>query len=169
MTWVLTLHLLSAVPSLSTGAPGARLLAQTEAPLPPRVDPAMAPPDAVAASLASLNARIRAVNVNWPTGAVVAAYLGGIVLYVAVLSALVLIPLASLTATPLLIMLGVGIAGAGLLIGGLVAGSNAAAAARMERDELIREREKLERLGLPPPPGVERWTPATPTVTLVRF
>jgi hypothetical protein len=170
MTWVVVLHLLSAVPSVSSGAPSARLLARAD--VTPPVDPALAPPDTVAAQVAALSLRIRAINVNWPTAAVVLSYVGGIVVYVAVVTALVLLPLASLAGTPLLVLLGVAIAGAGMLIGGLVIGSNTAAAAKAERDELIRERDRLQREVRPevaPPPGVERWAPVEATVVLAQF
>lgn len=44
--------------------------------------------------------------------------------------------------------------------------------ARAERDELIRERDRLLREVRPdvgPPPGVERWAPVDATVVLAQF
>ena len=66
-------------------------------------------------------------------------------LYVVAVTMLTLLPFGLLTGAPLLVFSGLGIAGAGLLIGGLVVGSNTAAAARAEREELMKERDRLKR------------------------
>jgi hypothetical protein len=162
---VLTLLTMTQVPLESPRS--ARLLAQAEAPL----EAPMAAP--LATQIEQLNVRIRAVNVNWPTGAVVVSYAGGALLYIAGVTLLTLLPLGMLAGAPLLVFAGLAIAAAGMLIGGLIVGSNTAAAARAERDELMRERDRLKReleTTTPPSiPGVERWPTLAPQVLLARF
>ena len=160
---------LAQTPSLLEQAPrGARLLAQADAPL-----VAPGPTPSLATQVEQLNVRIRAINVNWPTGAVVVSYIGGVLLYVALVTMLTLLPFNLLTGAPLLLFSGLGIAGAGLLIGGLVVGSNTAAASRAERDELMQERDRLKReletTSPPVIPGVERLPTFAPSLLLARF
>ncbi|MCA2976885.1 MAG: hypothetical protein INH41_19505 [Myxococcaceae bacterium] len=167
MALAVVLACLGHAPALGSAGPSARHVAGLER-SPPAPFEVGATPEAVAASVASLDARIRAIDINWPTGAVVASFVGALVLVGGLTALLITLPFLMATAAPLLTALAVSIAGAGLLIGGLVVGSSTAAAARAERDELMREREWLQHLGAPPTPGVERLAPGSPVV-LARF
>jgi len=138
----------------------AQLLEPSTPPLPLDA-PTQAPrATALKAELDDLNQRIAATNVNWPTGAVVMAYAGGIALYAVTLTALLLV--GRLPTVALLVLASLAAGGLALVVGGLVVGSVAAAAARatrellgQERDALKRELERLEA----PPPSVDRAFP----------
>lgn len=149
----------------------AHLLAQTAPPLP--VDPLVEPPRAMVlkADIEALNARIAAINVNWPTGAVVMAYAGGIVLY-ALLLASVAIVATRTVGTVLLVMISLGVGAVGLIIAGLIVGNTTAAGARADREALIQERQALERelKSLEErPPVVDRSFPSPMRVTVATF
>lgn len=161
-------------PAPSLGASShfsAHLLAQTAPPLP--VDPLAETPRALVlkADIESLNARIAAINVNWPTGAVVMAYAGGIVLY-ALLLASVAIVATRTVGTVLLVMISLGVGAVGLIIAGLIVGNTTAAGARADREALIQERQALERelKSLEErPPVVDRSFPSPMRVTVATF
>lgn len=161
-------------PAPSLGASrhfSAHLLAQTAPPLP--VDPLAETPRALVlkADIESLNARIAAINVNWPTGAVVMAYAGGIVLY-ALLLASVAIVATRTVGTVLLVMISLGVGAVGLIIAGLIVGNTTAAGARADREALIQERQALERelKSLEErPPSVDRSFPSPMRVTVATF
>lgn len=122
------------------------------------------------ADITALNARIKAMNVNWPTSAVILSYVGGIVTYAALLLGIVG---ASLGSTLLIPAIAIGIGGLGLLIAGLVVGMNAAATARSDREALIDERDALQREleQLRTRPSVVDRAFPTPThsITVARF
>lgn len=173
MVALLALHLTLAAGPAPDGPPrAARLLSQADAPSLLVPDERSSREAALVAEVAALDARIKAINVNWPTGAVIAAYSGGIVVY-AVLLTLVAVVTSLSTPAPLIVLVALGVAGAGLLIAGLVAGMNAAAAARLDRDALIHERERLGRelAELRARPDVVLGPPGapSPTLTLARF
>ena len=161
-------------PAPSLGASShfsAHLLTQTAPPLP--VDPLAETPRALVlkADIEALTARIAAINVNWPTGAVVMAYAGGIVLYALLLASVAIV--ATRTAgTVLLVMISLGLGAVGLIIAGLVVGNTAAAGARADREVLIQERQALERelKSLEDrPPSVDRSFPSPMRVTVATF
>ncbi|MDP3232756.1 MAG: hypothetical protein Q8N26_08270 [Myxococcales bacterium] len=149
----------------------ARLLAQTAPPLP--VDPVAETPRALVlkADIEALTTRIAAINVNWPTGAVVMAYAGGIVLYALLLASVALVATRAV-GTVLLVMISLGVGAVGLLIVGLIVGNTTAAAARADREVLIQERSALERelKSLEErPPSVDRSFPSPMRVTVATF
>lgn len=119
--------------------------------------------------LADLNERIKAVNVNWPTGAVVAAYAGGVMLYVTLLLGIVLV---ASSVVPLLVVVGMALGGIGLVVAGVIVGNTTAADARALREALIKERDELkrqlERDPAAPVPFVELARPVAPLV-VARF
>lgn len=125
--------------SFTASAPRARLFTQSEPPL--LVPEAPTREATLQADITALNARIKAMNVNWPTGAVILSYAGGLVTYVAVLLGIT----SGFVGSLLIPAIAAGIAGLGLLIAGLVVGMNAAATARSDREALIDEREALQR------------------------
>lgn len=150
----------------------ARLLAQVDAPpsvLVPEPPPARAA--VLEADVAALNRRIAAIDVHWPTGALIASYAGAIVVYAVLVTSVAVFTSLS-TPAPLIVLVALGVAGAGLLIAGLVAGMSAAAAARADRDALIRERDQLKReldeLRARPDVVHIPFAPS-PTLTLARF
>lgn len=175
----LVLHLTLAVDAQAgvqaiAGAPRAARLVAEEPSAPPLLDPGgPSRESSLRADIASLNQRIAAINVNWPTGAVIMSYAGGIVLYAILVSGLLVALTSAAPPAALLVLISLGVAGAGLLIAGLVVGMNAAAAAKAERDALIQEREGLDRelKQLEARPSiVDRAFPAPPlTLTLARF
>jgi len=149
----------------------AQLLAQTAPPLP--IDPIAESPRAAVlkADIAALNARIAAINVNWPTGAVVMAYVGGLVLYGALVSTLLFVATRTM-GTALLVMISLGVGAVGLIIAGLIVGNTTAAAARADREALVQERQLLERelRSLEDrPPVVDRSFPSPRLVTIATF
>ncbi|MBL8941453.1 MAG: hypothetical protein JNM69_43305 [Archangium sp.] len=135
----LTLATMPAAPFTATAPRAAHLLTQSEPPL--LVPEAPTREATLEADLAALNARIKAVNVNWPTGAVILSYVGGLVTYVALLLGLV----GGFVGSLLIPAVVVGVGGLGLLISGLVVGMNVAATAKSDRDALIEERDVLQR------------------------
>lgn len=135
----LTLATMPAVSFTASAPRAAHLLTQAEPPL--LVPDAPAREATLEADIAAINARIKAVNVNWPTGAVILSYAGGLVTYVALLLGLV----GGFIGSLLIPAVAVGIGGLGLLIAGLIVGMNAAATAKADRDALIDEREALQR------------------------
>jgi len=149
----------------------AHLITQTAPPLP--VEPLAETPRAsvLKADIESLNKRVAALNVNWPTGAVVMAYTGGIVLYATVLSAGLIVATRT-TGTLLLVMISLGVGAIGLIVAGLIIGSAAATAATSDREVLIQERQALERelKSLEErPPVVDRSFPSPMRFTLATF
>lgn len=141
--------------------------------------PPLATPEALqtadlAAEIAALNKRIMAIDVNWPTGAVIAGYAGGVMLYVTLIVATAaLVVTRGASPVPLAVIIGMGVAGAGLVVGAWVAGSTAAASAREQRDSLIKERDLLKqhlKEQGDTVPFVNRQTPeVTPLVTVAEF
>ena len=149
----------------------AHLLTQTAPPLP--VDPLteVPRPAILKADIEALSKRIAAINVNWPTGAVIMAYTGGIVLY-AMLLATVAIVATRTIGTVLLVMISLGVGAIGLIIAGLIVGNTTAATARADREALIQERQTLERelKSLEErPPVVDRSFPSPRLVTIATF
>lgn len=131
----------------------ARLLAQASPETPP--PPLVSAPDTrireLTARVDELNERIRTLNTDWPLSSVVMTYTG----YVFAPFLLVGLPLAiiglastaefaSTLATIGLVTTAVGGVGAVLLIAGIVTGINASQGPRAERQQLIRERTRLE-------------------------
>lgn len=177
---VLALVLQLSLASSSLGSPPAlgssshftaHLLTQTAPPLP--VEPVVETPRAsmLKTDIESLNKRIAAINVNWPTGAVVMAYTGGIVLYATLVSAALIVATRT-TGTLLLVMISLGVGAIGLIVAGLVVGNTAATAARSDREALIQERQALERelRSLEErPPVVDRSFPSPLLVTVATF
>lgn len=161
-------------PAPSLGASShfsAHLLAQTAPPLP--VDPLAETPRALVlkADIEALTTRIAAINVNWPTGAVVMAYAGGIVLYAILVTTVLLIGTRTV-GTAVLVMISLGVGAVGLIIAGLIVGNTAAAGARADREALIQERATLERelKSLEErPPSVDRSFPSPMRVTVATF
>lgn len=168
MVGVLLQLTLATMPAAATAPRAAHLLAQSEPPL--LVPEAPSREATLEADITSLNARIKAMNVNWPTGAVILSYTGGMVTYVALLLSLVG---GTLMSTLLLPAIVVGLGGLGLLIAGLVVGMNVAAAAKSDRDALIEERDVLQREleHLRTRPSVVDRAFPTPThsITVARF
>lgn len=152
----------------------ATLLAQSAPPLvTPGLDASQASAD-LTAELAALNKRIMAIDVNWPTGAVIAGYAGGLMLYVTLIASLAaLLVTRGASPIPITVLVGMGVAGAGLLVGAWVAGSTAAASAREQRESLIKERERLqqhlEEQGQGVPFVHRRLPEVTPLVTVAAF
>ncbi|MBM4781847.1 MAG: hypothetical protein GQE15_29565 [Archangiaceae bacterium] len=135
----LTLATLPDTSFTATSPRAAHLLTQSE---PPLLAPDAPTREAtLETDVAALNARIKAVNVNWPTGAVILSYTGGLVTYVALLLGVV----GGFVGSFLIPAIAVGIGGLGLLIAGLVVGMNVAATAKSDRDALIDERDALQR------------------------
>jgi hypothetical protein len=133
--------------------PSARLLAQAspEAPPPPLVSAPDARIHELTARVAELNERIRTLNTDWPLSSVAMTYTG----YVFAPFLLIGLPLtivglvstaefASTLATIGLVTTAVGGVGVVLLIAGIVTGINASQGPRAERQQLIRERTRLE-------------------------
>jgi hypothetical protein len=149
---------------LATAPRAARLVAESPPPLPDQLDPSGAD---VKAELAEVSKRIAAIDVNWPTGAVILSYAGGITAYTATLLAVMLGVLVRSSVT-LIVTIAVAAAGLAVLLVGLVVGFNVATAARLEREELIEQRRRLqEQLG--PAEGVPLVRAPVPTVELARF
>ncbi|MFP2963027.1 hypothetical protein ACLEPN_36010 [Myxococcus sp. 1LA] len=102
--------------------------------------------------IAMLQSEIRAVDTNWPAGSLVMAY-SGYVLSPLLLLGIPLIIVGMSTSNEddagTLLGLGVGmtvggVAGVGLLIAGIVTGSREASVNRTRREEMVRERIRLE-------------------------
>lgn len=130
---------LATMPGAATAPRTAHLLTQSE---PPLLAPEAPTREAtLTADITALNARIKAMNVNWPTGAVILSYTGGMVTYVALLLGLV----GSFVGSLLIPAIVVGLGGLGLLIAGIVVGMNVTASAKSDRDVLIDERDTLQR------------------------
>ncbi|MBL8923545.1 MAG: hypothetical protein JNJ54_32120 [Myxococcaceae bacterium] len=162
---------LCAAPSSAHDAapPEPGLLAQATAPAP---EGSPATEAVLEVQLAALNRRILAIDVHWPTGALIAAYTGGLVVYATLITTFAVLTRLSSPA-PLAVLISLGVAGVGLLVGGLVAGANAAASAKADRDALILERDQLKREldELRARPGLVEWlrSAPAPTLTLARF
>lgn len=168
MVGVLLQLTLATMPGTVTAPRAAHLLAQSEPPL--LVPEAPSREATLEADIASLNTRIKAINVNWPTAALILSYAGGLVTYVSVLLVLVGGVLGSTLLVP---AIAVGLGGIGLLIAGLIVGMNMAANAKGDRDALIDERDVLQReldQLRTRPNSVDRAFP-TPThsITVARF
>ncbi|MBI3180758.1 MAG: hypothetical protein HYZ28_01300 [Myxococcales bacterium] len=123
-----------------------------------------------------LNRQIRAVSSDWPPGAIIAAYFGYVLSPFALLGALML-PLA-LFAGPQLgalvvvgaVCLAVGVAGVGLLVAAVITGLNASEAAKEEKGQLVRERDRLQQELRELRRGRERVQPTHwPSPTLLAF
>jgi len=158
------------------GAPALRaatLLAESPPPLSIPDEPTLSTSASTEAELEALNKRIRAMDVHWPTGAVIAGYAGGLLLYVTFVVGLTALAVGGTSAIPAAVVIGMGIAGAGLIVVAWVTGSTAAAGAREQREELIKERDLLQkrlRDQGEAVPFVEQRLPAiTPLVTLAQF
>ncbi len=100
--------------------------------------------------IANLNAQIRAINTDWPPGAVVLSVVGYI-LSPFLLIGLPLMLVASVAGPGANVLLAIGIGttvlgavGLGCLIAGIVSGLNSQADARAERERLMQERQALE-------------------------
>lgn len=167
MLGVLLQLTLATMPGTATAPRAAHLLTQSEPPL--LVPEAPTREATLEADITALNARIKAMNVNWPTGAVILSYAGGLVTYIALLLGLV----GGFVGSLLIPAIAVGIGGLGLLIAGLVVGMNVAATAKSDRDALIDEREVLQREldQLRTRPSVVDRVFPTPThsITVARF
>ncbi|MCY1016800.1 hypothetical protein [Pyxidicoccus sp. MSG2] len=130
------------------------------APAPPSAPPAALPGDAeldarireLTTQVGLLQSEIRSIDVNFPIGSLVMAYFG----YVLTPLALIGIPLIiigvdedNVDDRDTLVNLGTGLTvagavGAGLLIAGLVTGYQESSANRARREELVRERIRME-------------------------
>ncbi|MDY7226937.1 hypothetical protein [Hyalangium rubrum] len=124
-----------------------------------------------------LNSRIRALDTDWPVGAVVMTYSGYVLSPLLVVGLPLLIIGAASTAEIAGTLTAIGAAttivggvGVVLLIAGIVTGINASSGARAERQELLRERTRLEdelrELKRRGDASVHRWNMERPAVAL---
>lgn len=166
---VLTLLVALGLGSAPQPARAARLLAPSPPPLGLQPAEQSDRTALLRAEIASLNGRIAAIDVNWPTGAVLLVATGGIMLYVvtvlgATTSSLV-------TGALLAVTLSLAIGAAALLVAGLVLGATSTASARADRAVLIEEREALERelKRLEATPSLVHLGPAPRRITVATF
>jgi hypothetical protein len=170
--------------------------ASPDAPVSPREQAPEAPPGLsedldtrihdLTLQVTALNDEIRGIDVNWPIGWLVMAYFGYVLgpLLLVGIPLLVFSGLAEDVETHDTVvalgvgLTGVGVAGVGLLVAGLVTGSRTANVNRQRRDDLVRERIRLEDelRGLKREPGsvraprqVRRGDIGRGTVPLVAF
>ncbi|MCU0696909.1 MAG: hypothetical protein MUC96_10300 [Myxococcaceae bacterium] len=128
---------------------GARLLAQAPPPLPDRTSGGSAARIAqLDAEITSLNDQLRALNTDWPFGALAMAYVGWIVSPVALVG-LVILGVGALAMAPQIITVGVivlvvGLAAVALGIAGIVVGVSASGKAKEEKQQLERRRRELQ-------------------------
>lgn len=186
LTLTLTLSSIPASPSpgihlaAATDGRSAHLIAQGPPPLPVRENAVSAPGGReleLQGRIDGINSRLRELKNDWPTISVVMAWVGWSVSPVALVGLLVMLaggavgaPVVTLVGVVLLV---VGLAAVAIGIAGVVTGITASNAAKSEREELIREREGLERelkmLRQNPggAPGVDRSFESTPRLFTV--
>jgi hypothetical protein len=158
LTLTLTLSSVPASPpsgihlAAATEGRSVHLIAQGPPPLPVRdtpVAPAGARELELQGQIDGINARLRELKNDWPTISVVMAYVGWSVSPIALVGLLVMLaggavgaPAVTLVGVVLLV---VGLAAVAIGIAGIVTGISASSAAKAEREDLIRQREGLER------------------------
>lgn len=191
LTLTLTLSSIPAAPPSPSGihlaeatdGRSVHLIAQGPPPLPVRDNPA-APAGARELELQSqidgINARLRELKNDWPTVSVVMAYVGWSVSPVALVGLLVLLAGGAVGSAAVtlvgVVLLVVGLGAVAIGIAGIVTGITASSAAKAEREDLIRQREGLERelklLKQSPggAPGVDRSFESSPRLfTIAAF
>lgn len=175
MTLVLPLTAATVPPSMRLFDAPVRLLAQLDAP-PPMPEASPTPMGDLEMRINSLNNQIRLTQMGWPGGSIAMTVVGFVVSSM-LLPAMFVWLFAGIAGGSSLVGVAaaltvIGVVGLAVAIAGIITGVSSQANAKTHRDELVLEREQLERQLRAARTGdysVERLSPAPALITLAQF